>query len=167
MTQWNPPEPLSSLHNTKEFCCGDATLDQWIKQYALENHRSGAARVFVATATEDRVAGYYSLSSASASRLDLPERVGKAQPEPVPLVLLGRLAVDQGSQGSGLGAGLLRDAMRRALAAAETMGIRAMVVHAATPDAAKFYQRFGFDPSPTDELHMALMLKNVRRILES
>jgi GNAT superfamily N-acetyltransferase len=155
------------MHDTKEFCCGDATLDQWIKQYALENHRSGAARVFVSTTTGDRVAGYYSLSSSSASKLDLPTRTGRSQPDPVPMALLGRLAVDQDSKGGGLGAGLLRDAMTRTLIAADTLGIRAMIVHAASPEAVKFYEKFGFEPSPTDEMHLSIMLKDVKKIVQT
>jgi GNAT superfamily N-acetyltransferase len=141
-------------------------LDQWLKRYALTNHRSGAARVFVSAVDEDRVAGYYCLSTASASRVTLPERVAKAMPELVPLILLGRLAVDQEHQGGGLGAGLLRDAMQRALLIAENIGVRALITHAANDTAAKFYARFGFVPSPTDELHMVVILKDVQAIIQ-
>ncbi|MBV9023740.1 MAG: GNAT family N-acetyltransferase [Streptomycetaceae bacterium] len=166
MSQWKRPETLSRIHDTQQFSCGDPALGQWLKQYALTNHRSGAARVFVATVDEDRVAGYYCLSTASASKGALPERVGKAMPEPVPLILLGRLAVDQEHQGGGLGAGLLRDAMQRALSIADNIGVRALITHAANDTAAKFYERFGFVPSPTDELHMVVMLKDVQAILQ-
>lgn len=166
MSRWNRPEPLASMHDTESFDCGDPVLDQWLKRYALTNHRSGAARVFVSTAEGARVAGYYCLSTASAPKSDLPDRTGKGMPQPVPLILLGRLAVDQSHQGDGLGAGLLRDAIQRTLVAADSVGVRAMLTHAANPSAAKFYARFGFVPSPTDELHMVLMLKDVRSILE-
>lgn len=153
------------MHDTKGFDCGDPVLDQWLKRYALTNHRSGAARVFVSTIKDDEVVGYYCLSTASAPKAELPDRTGKGMPQPVPLILLGRLAVDSAHQGNGLGAGLLRDAIQRTLIAAESVGVRAMLTHAATPEAAKFYARFGFIPSPTDELHMVLMLKDVRSIL--
>lgn len=86
-------------------------------------------------------------------------------PQPVPLILLGRLAVDSRHQGCGLGAGLLRDAIQRTLIVADTVGVRALIVHAANPVAAKFYGRFGFAPSPTDELHLALLLKDARAVL--
>lgn len=165
MSRWNRPEPLASIHDTASFDCGDPVLDQWLKRYALTNHRSGAARVFVSTAEADRVAGYYCLSTASAPKADLPDRTGKGMPQPVPLILLGRLAVDSAHQGSGLGGGLLRDAIQRTLIAAEAVGVRAMLTHAATPEAAKFYARFGFIPSPTDALHMVLLLKDARAVL--
>lgn len=170
MSRWRRPEPLSSVHDTTDFDCGDPTLNQWLKRYALTNHRSGAARVFVSTSGEvddDKVLGYYSLSSASAHKQDMPDRVGKAMPEPIPLILLGRLAADSRQQGSGLGGGLLRDAIQRTLTVADSIGVRALVVHAVDERAAAFYGRFGFAPSPTDNLHLVLMLKDARAVLEA
>jgi predicted N-acetyltransferase YhbS len=164
--RWKHPEPLSSIHNTKNFDCSDPVLNQWLQRYALENHRSGAARVFVSATSEDEVAGYYCLSSASATKESLPDRAGKGMPQPVPLTLLGRLAVDATFQGEGLGGALLRDAIQRTLIVADSVGVRALITHAANPQAAKFYGRFGFVPSPTDELHMVLMLKNARAFLK-
>lgn len=165
MSGWSRPEPLASVHDTEHFDCGDPALDQWLKRYALTNHRSGAARVFVATAELDRVVGYYCLSTASAPKADLPPRSGHGMPQPVPLILLGRLAVDLAHQGSGLGAGLLRDAIQRTLIVADIVGVRAMITHAANPRAAEFYARFGFAPSPTDSLHLVLMLKDARAVI--
>jgi predicted N-acetyltransferase YhbS len=166
VSRWSRPEPLASVHGTEDFDCGDPVLDQWLKRYALTNHRSGAARVFVSTTDNDRVTGYYCLSRASAPKADLPVRTGHGMPQPVPLVLLGRLAVDVTHRGSGLGAGLLRDAIQRTLIVADSVGVRAMITHAASPRAAEFDARFGFVPSPTDSLHLVLMLNDARAVLD-
>ena len=165
MTLWKHPEPLSSIHDTKKFDCSDPVLNEWLQRYALENHRSGGARVFVSATSTDEVAGYYCLSSASATRESLPERIGKGMPQPIPLTLLGRLAVDNAHQGQGLGIGLLKDAIRRTLVVADSIGVRALLTHAANPTAAKFYAKAGFVPSPTDELHMVLILKDAKAFL--
>jgi GNAT superfamily N-acetyltransferase len=165
VSRWSRPEPLASVHDTEHFDCSDPVLDQWLKRYALTNHRSGAARVFLSAAEDDRVAGYYCLSTASAPRADLPARAGHGMPQPVPLILLGRLAVDVAHQRSGLGAGLLRDAIQRTLIVADSVGVRALITHAANPSAAEFYAHFGFAPSPTDRLHLVLMLKDARAVI--
>jgi len=112
--------------------------------------------------------GYYSLSAGSVEKSSVPERVGKGIPRhPVPVVLLARLAVDHQFQRGGIGKGLLRDALQRALSAADVIGIRAVLVHAKDEKAAAFYRKFGFESSPTDLLHLMLLMKDLRRTVEA
>jgi predicted N-acetyltransferase YhbS len=159
--RYDAPSPLAAEHDLAGFRCGDAALDEWLHRYALVNQAAGSARTYVATRA-GRVVGYYALSSGAVSRADAPGRVGKAMPEPVPVLLLGRLAVDRAEQGKGLGAYLLQDAILRTLNVAEQIGVRALLAHASNESAAAFYARFGFEPSPTDALHMLLLLKDAR-----
>jgi predicted N-acetyltransferase YhbS len=155
---------LTPAHDISAFDCGDQALTEWLRRFALVNQAAGSARTYVAT-REGRVAGYYALSSGAVSRADAPGRVAKAMPEPVPVLLLGRLAVDTGEQGHGLGAYLLQDAILRTLKVADQVGVRALLAHASNATAAAFYDRFDFEPSPTDPLHMLLLLKDARALL--
>jgi len=159
--RYNAPVPLTAEHDLVGFRCGDAALDEWLHPYALVNQAAGSARTYVTT-RGGRVVGYYALSSGAVSRADAPGRVGKAMPEPVPVLLLGRLAVDRAERGKGLGAYLLQDAILRTLNVADQIGVRALLAHASNESAAAFYARFGFEPSPTDALHMLLLLKDAR-----
>lgn len=164
--KFTEPRPLTAEHDIVGFRCGDDSLDEWLRRYALTNQASGSARTFV-TCLDDRVVGYYALASGAVSRASAPTRVTKAMPEPVPVLLLARLAVDLPAQGHGLGWRLLRDAILRTLQVADHVGVRALLAHALDQGAADFYARYDFQPSPTDPLHMVLLLKDARALLRT
>jgi GNAT superfamily N-acetyltransferase len=164
-----PPVLLTAEHQVEDFDCGNESLNLYLKRFALTNTASGTARTYVATAIgEASVIAYYSLAAASVEKAQVPERVGRGTPNyPVPAVLLARLAVDLRFQGRGLGKGILRDALQRALSAAQVIGVRAILVHAKDQEAAQFYAKFGFAPSPTDPLHLMLLIKDLRHTLQA
>jgi GNAT superfamily N-acetyltransferase len=162
VTGYSAPRPISADDDTSSFSSGDRALDEWLKRYALVNHTAGAARVYV-TLHDAEVAGYYALAATSIMRDDATRRAARAMPQPVPAILLGRLAISQKEQGRGLGKHLLRDAITRTLLAADAIGVRVLLVHAASEEARRFYVHFGFEPSPTDPLHLMLMLKDARQ----
>jgi len=160
-------EKLARHHVIEHFDCGSAPLDTFLRRFALGNQSAGAAQTYVAAAGE-RVVGYYSLCSGQVEYGDAPERLRKGLARhPVPVVLLARLAVDRQWQGRGLGAALLLDALRRLLAAADILGIRAVMVHAKDDAARRFYEHFDFDPSPIEPLHMFLLIKEIAGLLKS
>jgi GNAT superfamily N-acetyltransferase len=158
-------ELLSADHDLSEFDCGKhASLTDWLKRFARMNQASGDTRTYVVHRNQ-RVVGYYSLAPGSVSRKEATARASKAAPEPVPIVLLARLAVDQEEQGQGLGSALLKDALQRAYAGAEIIGGRAVLVHAIDAEAAAFYRKYGFEPCPGLELHLMLLMKDLRATL--
>lgn len=161
------PALITAQHRVEDFDCGKESLNQYLKRFALTNTAAGSARTYVTTASgEPSVIGYYSLAAGSVEKAGVPERVAKGIPShPVPVVLLARLAVDHRFQGRGVSKTLLRDALLRSLAAAEAIGIRAVLVHAKDEQAGSFYSWFGFVPSPTDPLHLMLLMKDLRRTL--
>lgn len=146
------PAPLSTEHDTSAFDCGVADLNKWLTSRGLANHRAGASRVYVIAGDDMRVIGYYALASGGIAAADTPGRFRRNMPDPIPVVILGRLAIDQRHQGRGLGADLLRDAVLRALEASRLIGIRGMVVQAKDDQAGAFYRRWGFTPTPTHPL---------------
>ncbi|MEW6689844.1 MAG: GNAT family N-acetyltransferase [Pseudomonadota bacterium] len=159
------PEPLAAHHDTSGFDCGVAALNAFLVRFALTGQASGASRTYVAVRGA-RVAGYYSLAAASAEPDRTAARVSKGLARhAVPLTLLARLAVDQREQGARLGEALLKDAIKRHLLAQAIIGSRALVAHAKDERAAAFYARYGFQPSPTDPLHLYLLTKDMRRTL--
>jgi predicted N-acetyltransferase YhbS len=164
---YSPPEPLRGKHNTEGFECGEPSLDRWIEIHARQAEASDSAKVFVTTDGEERVVGFYALSAASVSPEETTERLMKGQPkhQSVPVVLIGRLAVALEDQGNQLGRSLLQDALLRSASAAESIGARAVVVHVISDDAARFYERFGFETSPTDPHHLVLLMKDLRKLL--
>jgi GNAT superfamily N-acetyltransferase len=140
-------------------------LNDWLLRHARQAQGSGSAKTFV-VADGDRVAGYFSLTVGQVDTLDAPPRIRQGMGQyPVPVVILARLAVSQQDQGRGIGVGLLQDAIRRTLLIAEQAGIRAMLTHPIDADAARFYTRFGFIPSPLREQQLLLLLKDARRWL--
>jgi GNAT superfamily N-acetyltransferase len=161
---YSRPGPITQADDTSQFSCGDEVLDQWLRRYALANHFGGGARTYV-TLRGSQVVGYYALAVASIQRADAIPRVAKAMPTPVPAILLGRLGVDLKEAGRGLGTHLLRDAIIRTLNAAEVVGVRVLLVHAASEDARNFYLKRGLEPSPTDPMHLMVMLKDARSIV--
>jgi GNAT superfamily N-acetyltransferase len=159
------PRPLQRDDHCAEFDCGSAPLNEYLKRFAWTNQQAGGARTYVAT-RDDRVVGYYTLAYASIEHQAAAPRVrhGVAK-HPIPVMLLARMAVDRSAQGQGLGKGLLKDALLRTLQAADIAGLRAVVVHAKDAAAKSFYEKFGFQPSPVDELHLMLLLKDIRQTL--
>lgn len=158
-------EKLQRHHAVDAFDCGREDLNRFLQQYALHNQHSGGSQTYVGLADET-VIGYYALAAGSVEQEDAPERVKKGLARhSIPIMLLARLAVDLRWQKQGVGAALLKDATLRTLQAADIAGIRALVVHAKDNVARKFYERFDFLPSPSDPLHLFILLKDVRKIV--
>jgi GNAT superfamily N-acetyltransferase len=168
VSDFSTPTKLTATDNVEEFSCGQADLDDWLKRFALVNQKSGMTTVFV-TLSGDRVVGYYALATGGVERAQAPDRIIRGQPaHPIPVVLLARLAVDSSVQGRGLGRALLRNALIRVAAAADEIGVRALLVHAKDERAREFYmQCCEFEPSPTDPLHLFLLMKDLRKSLGS
>jgi GNAT superfamily N-acetyltransferase len=156
------PFLLASEHRTEGFDCGVPVLDAWLQRRALSNQRSGASRTWVALA-DDEVVAYYASSAAVLLRAHAPGRAGRGQPDPIPALLLGRLAVDQRYQGQGLGAAMLKHFLQKALAVAELVGVRLVLVHAKDEAAAAFSRTYGFEPSPMDELTLLRLVADIAR----
>ena len=155
------PILLTKSHNRSEFDCGVSALNEYLKQYALQNQRKNAARTYVATRV-NRIVGYYTLAYGSVSLAEAPPSVKAGLAKyPIPVILLARLAVDVTERGKGLGAGLLKDALLRTVQAAEIAGLRAMLVHAKDDAAKTFYQKFGFEPSPIDAYHLFMKVSDI------
>ncbi len=169
MSRFGDPEPLGQDHVVEGFDCGRASLNVWLARYARQAVAAGSARTYVVVdEQQERVVGYHALTAGQIEREGASARVIKGMPQyPVPVVLLARLAVDLSVAGRGLGAWLLRDAMLRTLAASETIGVRAMLVHAIDENARGFYLGHGFEPSPSDPLHLMILIKDVRMAVDA
>jgi GNAT superfamily N-acetyltransferase len=161
------PEHLTDHHDLSTFDSGVPVLDDWLKKRALANDERGASRTYVITAG-GRVVGYYALAAGAVTVLQLATgRIRGNIPDPVPVMVLGRLAVVKAFQGRELGAALLRDSMLRTRQAADVIGIRAMVVHAISADAKRFYERYGFTESPIDPMTLMISLGDLDKIAPS
>ena len=159
------PEPIGERHEVSRFDSGAGSPDAWLRRKARLNEAKGGARTYV-VCDGDRVIGFYSLAASSVERRRVSSRVGRSMPQPIPVILLGQLAVDTGYRGRGLGADLLVDAARRALAAADVIGARALVVQALDDEARGFYERFGFRPfSDREPLMFILRISELRAVL--
>jgi len=163
---YSVPAPLSENDDVATFDCGEAALDDYLRKRALANHVLGASRCFV-TRKDGRVVGYYGLATAAVARASVAGKVRRNMPDPIPVILLSRLAVDRKEHGRGLGKHLLRDAMLRTLQVAESVGVRALLVHAPHDEARRFYVKHGFEPSPTDQLHLMVLIKDLQYALPS
>jgi GNAT superfamily N-acetyltransferase len=158
-------EQISAAHVTAGFDCGSEELNRYLHKHALQNTRADGAVTRVTT-RDGRIVGYYSLAAGAAEHAAAPARVKKGLARhPIPLVILARLAVDRNAQRMGLGEALLKDALVRVAAAADLIGVRALIAHAKDEKAKAFYARFDFEPSPTDPLHMFLLMKDIRAAL--
>ena len=160
-------EKLRADHAIESFDCGREELNRYLLRYAWQNQQAGAAQTYIGLAG-DAVIGYYTLTVGHVTRDEAPERLTKGLARhPVPIMLLARLAVDHRWQGQGVGKALLKDAMLRTLQAADIAGIRAFAVHAKDDEARRFYLKFDFipSPSPSDPMHLFVLLKDVRRIV--
>ena len=159
-------EKLQLTHTVDCFDCGQDSLNRYLKRYALTNQHADGARTYVGLYGEE-IVGFYTLVVGNVAFGDAPERLVKGlSRQPVPVMLLARLATDLTWQGKGVGAGLLRDAMQRTIQVADIAGLRAFLVHAKDDQAKAFYGHFNFFPSPTDPYHLYLLLKDIRKIME-
>jgi len=152
-----PPEKLQPHHSFKTFDSGKPVLDEWLQKRALRNEETGASRTYV-VCIKKRVVGFYALAVGSIEAIKAPGKIRRNMPDPIPVMIMGRLAVDQKYQRDGIGRGLLRDAVLRIVQAAEIAGIRAILIHALDDDAKTFYQRCGFLPSPLDPTTLMIMV---------
>lgn len=154
------PMPLAEHHVTDGFSSGIDSLDLWLKRRSLKNQIQGASRTFV-VCDEARVVAYYALASGAVTTTQATGRFRRNMPDPIPVVVLGRLAVDQTLQGNGFGRSLVRDAGMRVLQAADAIGIRGMTVHALSDEAKAFYEKVGFEPSPLDPYLLMITLADL------
>ena len=158
------PAPLADHHQLGAFNSGIATLDEWLRRRARANQTSGASRSFVVCAG-DIVVGYYALASGAVDAATAPGRFRRNMPEPIPVAVLGRLAVDRTRQGQSIGRALFRDSALRVMQAAESIGIRGMLVHAISDEAKAFYLALGLSESPLDPMTLMVTLADLRATL--
>lgn len=152
------PQPLSAEHRVDGFACGESSLDEWLRRRALPNQTTGASRTFVVTDDSNQVVAYYALATGAVAHHDASGRIRRNMPNPVPVMVLARLAVDQRYQGHKLGAAMLKDAVQRTLAVSQTAGVRALLVHALNESSRQFYMHYGFESSPVNPMTMMLLL---------
>lgn len=150
------PVPLSPEHRVDAFSCGESVLDEWLKRRAVPNQSSGASRTFVVTNANGQVMAYYALAAGAVAHREATRSIRQNMPDPVPVMVLARLAVDQNAKGMKLGAALLQDALRRCLLVSQNTGVRAMLVHALNDEARRFYEYYGFRASPAHPLTLML-----------
>jgi GNAT superfamily N-acetyltransferase len=160
------PEPLGDDHQTDRFDSGEPLLDEWLRRRSRANQASGASRTYVVCEGQ-RVVAYYGLASGAIAQAVVPGKFRRNMPDPIPVVVLARLTVDKNYQGRGLGRALFRDAARRVAHAADSIGIRGIVVHAISEEARKFYVSLGFDPCPAEAMTLVVTLRDLRATLES
>lgn len=158
------PENLTAGHDLRQFCCGEPSLDQWLKTRALQNEKNGASRTNV-VCSGGYVIGFYALAAGAVAHAIAPTRIKRNMPDPVPVMLIGRLAVDKQFQHHGIGADLLRDAILRTLRAAEIVGIRAILVNAISEGAKRFYEKYGFIASPIDAQMLMITVAEAAKTL--
>lgn len=152
------PQLLIAAHDVSEFDCGHPTLDYWLRQHALLNQERRASRTYVVL-KERTVKAYYSMAAGSIAHEHATGRIRRNMPDPVPVALLGRLAVDRSIQGRGYGLGLLKDALSRVVLAADLLAVRGVLVDAIDDEAKRFYVKFGFVASPTLSLRLMITLE--------
>jgi GNAT superfamily N-acetyltransferase len=157
--QLSVPQSLAATHLLDGFNCGEPSLDDWLRRRALTNHLNGASRTFVVVDPDQCVLGYYALAAGAVAHQDATSAVRRNMPDPVPVMVLARLAVDARVQGIKLGAALLQDAVTRVRSVAENAGVRALLVHALNERAKQFYEYYGFRASPVDSMTLMLPLK--------
>ena len=159
------PSPLNADHRLAAFGCGESELDAYLWRFALGNQSSGKSRTYVSTSSGEVIA-YYSLAPFSVGVREVPARIAAGQGrQDIPVILIGRLAVDVRYQGAGLGSQMLLDALLRSAQGAEIIGGRAVLVHAKSARARDFYLRHGFDQTPSSDQHLMMLLKDVRETL--
>ncbi|WP_369854560.1 GNAT family N-acetyltransferase [Candidatus Thalassolituus haligoni] len=160
------PMALNHTHELLGFDCGNESLNEWLIKRALKNQISGASRTFVICSGQ-RVVGYYALATGSVERTLTNSNFARNMPEPIPVIVLGRLAIDTRWQGKRLGAALLKDALTRVVQVSNQVGIRGVLVQAISDTAKVFYQQYGFQPSPTDDMSLLISVKTIREHMVS
>ena len=158
------PEKLTPEHDLAQFECGEPELDDWLRRRALRNEEGGASRSYVICAGR-QVVGYYALAAGAAAHANAPGRVRRNMPNPVPVMVIGRLAIDLRFQGRGIGSALLRDAVLRTAQAAGIAGIRAILVHAISERAKRFYEKSGFRASPVEPMTLMITVSEAESAL--
>jgi GNAT superfamily N-acetyltransferase len=168
VARFGAPEALAPGHDVEDFDCGVGSLNVWLTRHAAQAAAVGSARTFVVVdAEQQRVVGYHALTTASIAHEQATARAATGMPRhPIPAAVLARLAVDVSVQSRGIGAWLLRDAMLRTLSASKSVGIRVLLVHALDADARRFYERHGFEASPTDPLNLQMLIKDLRAAVD-
>ncbi len=160
------PQPLAVHHNVDDFRSGEPSLDEWLRRRALKNQANGSSRTYVVT-EDDAVLGYYCLAAGAIGHADAPGNLKRNRPDPIPVIVLGRLAIHEDHHQRGLGTALLRDAILRTLQAAEVAGVAALLVHALSEQARRFYLSRGFVESPIQPMTLCLPLSTVTATLET
>ena len=161
MSRYTPPEPLRPTHDLAGFDSGNDALNRWLVSRAVRNQDSGASRTFVTTC-DGLVVGYYALAASSVAQVGAPAGLRRNMPDPMPVILLGRLAVDRRHAGRGVGASLLRDAALRVATTAGIVGVKAMLVHAIDDGAVAFYLHHGLQPFPGDPTTLFIPVASIR-----
>lgn len=160
MSKLIAPCPIADHHNIDQFSCGETSLDNWLKKRARPNERSRASRTYV-LCDDKRVIGYYALASGSIANKIVPSKIKRNMPDPIPVMVMGRLAIDKEYQGKKLGDALFRDAVLRSLQAADIVGMKAILVHAISEAAKKFYLDRSFIESPSESMTLVLPLESI------
>jgi GNAT superfamily N-acetyltransferase len=158
------PELLKATHQLADFDCGIPDLNNWLRKRALTNQGEGASRTYVVT-DDQRIVGYYALAAGGINVTAAPGRFRRNMPNPIPVALLGRMAVDRSHQGKELGRAMFRDGAKRIIHAADTLGIRGLIVHALSEEAKAFYLALGFDPSPLEPMTLMVTLADLKNSL--
>jgi len=162
---FEPPRKLSKADDLSKFDCGKQSLNDWLKKFAWQNQQGGTSVTYVVIGSR-QVLAYYSLSTGSVTPSDATQRVSKGVGKyPIPILLLGRLAVDKSLHGRGIGYSLLQDVLLRSVGVADQVGIRAIVVDAVDEEAKRFYRKYGFDESPIDGMRLMLLIKDIKKTL--
>ena len=161
------PTLLVPTHELRNFNSGNDTLDDWLIKRALKNQETGASRTLVVCDDEAIVIGYYALATGSIERISTTGNFSRGMPDPIPVIILGRLAIETKYQGRRLGAALLKDAMLRTLSIANNVGVRGLLVHAISEEAKQFYLKYGFQESPIEPMTLFLSIKNISQHLSS
>ncbi len=160
--QLSAPQPLLTEHFLDQFACGEAVLDEWLKRRAMSNQLSGASRTFVVADQDRRIYAYYAMAAGAVSHQMATSSVRRNMPDPVPVMVLARLAVDHRAQGIKLGASLLQDAVNRAVAVSQNAGVGALLVHALHERAKQFYEHYGFQASSVHPMTLMLRLNSAK-----
>lgn len=164
MINLSPPAPISVQHELVDFESGESSLDDWLKKRAFKNQASGPSRCFV-LCNGNKVIGYYSLSAGAITHATAPKTMRRNMPNPLPVLLVGRLAIDKNYHNQGFGSALLRDAMIRAVGVASDAGVFAILVHALSEQAKRFYLSRGFVESPLQPMTLIMTLETVVSVL--
>lgn len=152
------PQPLAQIHDLSAFDCGEPVLNEWLKRRAFANQVTGASRIFVVVGERNQILAYCALAAGAIAHTEAVNSVRRNMPDPIPVMVLGRLAVDRSCQGQQRGSALLKDAFLRAVSVSENVGIRALLVHAINDAARQFYIQRGFHPSPVNPYTLMLRL---------